>query len=344
MTCSFDGTARVHSSAGKSLAPPIRHGGLVTAGAFHPDGKRLLTASADGTVRLWSIVERALPDVPFTNPEMRFVDTLRDGSAVMLQNGSNVLQVFDTASWKPMASLKLAGPVRNAWFHQSAHLLMSERLIETNGQPICEIERWDTTTGRLLNHASVPYEAGDEIVGSATCSWFAVMKQHRTEFFAGDGDARFSLPFEQRLDHLEFSRNDQLVLLVLSNTVSVIDLRRGKRLFALPHNYWVVDAEFSRDTHYIVSATADNEFAPRSAYLWDARTGQRVGAPLAHADGVFRASFSHDGRAVVTASEDGTARLWRVPDGEPLTPPLRHSVAVYDASFSSDGRLVATIS
>ena len=63
---------------------------------------------------------------------------------------------------------------------------------------------------------------------------------------------------------------------------------------------------------------------------------------LAHKDGVNTVSFSPDGRSIVTASQDHTARVWDAATGEPLTPPMEHSAAVYGAVFSPDGRSVLT--
>ena len=37
-----------------------------------------------------------------------------------------------------------------------------------------------------------------------------------------------------------------------------------------------------------------------------------MGAPIQHQDGVYYAAFSPDGRRVVTASYDNTARVWNV--------------------------------
>jgi uncharacterized protein (TIGR03067 family) len=63
---------------------------------------------------------------------------------------------------------------------------------------------------------------------------------------------------------------------------------------------------------------------------------------LEHQGPVEAASFSLDGRRVVTASADYSARVWDAETGAALTGPLRHGAGVAAVSFSPDGRRVVT--
>ncbi|MBN9691938.1 MAG: protein kinase [Verrucomicrobia bacterium] len=61
-----------------------------------------------------------------------------------------------------------------------------------------------------------------------------------------------------------------------------------------------------------------------------------------HEGAVNVAHFSPDGRWVVSASDDRTARVWSVDQGQSVIPPLVHPAGVATAGFSPDGRWVAT--
>src|SRR6267143_345783 len=70
----------------------------------------------------------------------------------------------------------------------------------------------------------------------------------------------------------------------------------------------------------------------------------RLVTPEGHTGFVTAASFSHDGRWVVTASKDRSARVWEVATGRVIAVFDGHTAAVNSAAFSPDGRLVVTAS
>ena len=63
-----------------------------------------------------------------------------------------------------------------------------------------------------------------------------------------------------------------------------------------------------------------------------------------HAGWIRAAAFSPDGRRIVTASGDGTARQWDAASGKALAVLQEHGDVVLSAAFSPDGKRIVTAS
>jgi WD40 repeat protein len=75
------------------------------------------------------------------------------------------------------------------------------------------------------------------------------------------------------------------------------------------------------------------------------RTSRELVVLNAHEDAVRSAAFSPDGKRIVTASQDKTARLWDAETGKPVGEPLKgHEGYVLSAAFSPDGKRIVTAS
>src|SRR5947207_15638872 len=76
----------------------------------------------------------------------------------------------------------------------------------------------------------------------------------------------------------------------------------------------VVEVNLSSDGWRVVTAAYAG-----TTRTWDAQSGEPVGEPMSHGlhQTVRAASFSPDGRRVVTVSDD-IARVWDVQSGEPV--------------------------
>ena len=114
------------------------------------------------------------------------------------------------------------------------------------------------------------------------------------------------------------------------------------------HDDVVRSVAFSPDARRIVTASND-----RTARIWDAASGVQLAVLSGHGEGlpaddeggnVRSAAFSPDGRRIVTASNDKTARIWDAATARQLAVLSGHDHPVRTAAFSPDGRRIVTAS
>jgi WD40 repeat protein len=96
----------------------------------------------------------------------------------------------------------------------------------------------------------------------------------------------------------------------------------------------VLSVEFSRDDSRVVTASKDGD-----ARLWDARTGRLLWVLRRHSGTVFDASFSPNGRWVVTGGRT-TAGLWDTAEREFVYFLRGDGGPIRAAMFSSPTRIV----
>lgn len=100
---------------------------------------------------------------------------------------------------------------------------------------------------------------------------------------------------------------------------------------------WMASPIVSVDGKRILTAAGRTE-----AQLWDALTGQPVGAPLRHESALLAAAFSPDGRTVLTGSQDGAVRIHDADSGNARGEPLMTGGAVIALYHSPDGKVFLT--
>jgi WD40 repeat protein len=116
---------------------------------------------------------------------------------------------------------------------------------------------------------------------------------------------------------------------------AVVMLRiHGREVSFVGHRDDVLSVEVSPDGSRVVTASKDGD-----ARIWDARTGRPLVVLSGHFGTVFDASFSPNGRWVVTGGP-ATAGLWDVVTGERNLFLQGHGGPVRAAAFTSPTRIV----
>ena len=71
-------------------------------------------------------------------------------------------------------------------------------------------------------------------------------------------------------------------------------------------------------------------------------TDKEIRQFIGHAEFIYTAVFSPDGKYIATTGGDSTARLWDIQTGQELRRFIGHAAAVEGVAFSPDGKYILT--
>ena len=320
------------------------HPSLATAGAFSPDGSRLVTTSEDGVARVWETASgRKLAtfqgngdpiySVAFS-PEGRWI---ANGEWVTNSAQASAASVWEAATGRLLLTLKgHGGSVWSVAFSPDGRKLVT-------GSEDRTAKVWDLATGR----ATLTLEGLQDRIWSVAFSpngqWIATGSLDGTAkiWDAVSGRELRALGHSDKVWSVAFSPDSQRVVTGCGDTLArVWQVSSGRELLALHgHTAGVGAVAFSPDGQRIATGGAD-----RTIKLWDALTGREMATLRGHTAYLISVAFSPNGKLLLSASADKTAKLWEVPeDRNPLT--LRgHRDWIRAVSFSPDGERIITIS
>ncbi len=124
-------------------------------------------------------------------------------------------------------------------------------------------------------------------------------------------------------------------------------------LFGLTTNAW--DATTGEELYSVFGNNGADPFSPdgrliaaafpfsHPIQIRDAATGAVRQSLWGHTDRVHTSLFSPDGKSLVTASQDGTARIWDLDAGSEILTIRATGAGMKSAAFSPDGRSVVTV-
>ena len=328
-------------------APAVRatrHTKSILHAAFRPDSQQVATASADGTVRLWSrFGDEQGPPLSHSS-DVVFVSYTSDGQNLITIDADGLVRM-----WKLTQANPLVQPIGYSFSPTN----------NFNKYPI-----WTTESEKLLGEFAEQI-GGNSVALSSGNTKLLVAFGH---WGGGDGSVKIwnvdsrkiandiKLPYPA--NHALFSPDDSKIAIGTGSTAAWgergfalrICNSKGKKLHSIEHEQPVTRIAWSPNGKFVASASGSYDYGstlaaagPGGADLWEVSSGGQATPHLQHESAVTDLAFSPDGKLLAT-SADRIARIWNVETGELAIPPIQHKDLVWHVSFDSTGNKIVTVS
>ena len=293
--------------------PGEEHTGRINSVAFSNDGTRIVTASVDGTAKIWNTkgeCERTL----YLPDRGLYAAFSPDGKRVVTVWDDDAARVWEIADGKPVGQeMNHERRINFAAFSPDGTQIVTAsddgtaRLWDASSdQSLGVLVATLAGHGGRVNSASFNLD-GTRILTASDDDTVRIWDNVRGRAIitlAGPKDALWSAAL---------NRDKTRVVTASKDSVARIwDTKTGLPVGdPMQHSGDVTYAEFNRAGDRLVTASAVD-----GTQLWDAKTGE-LKRRFDDAGATY-AVFSPDGALICTAYQDGKARIWKTANGEPM--------------------------
>jgi WD40 repeat protein len=258
--------------------PKIRHShnGSIQEVIFSPRGDRIVSASTDTTVKIWSVSDgRLIKTLDHKSPVK---DVIYSANGKLIASATEDGQVF---IWNEN------GTLITSW---KAHKQNIKEIAFSNCQEkICQNPKFLATASQD-KFAKVWTLNGEPLVTLSSQSG----KPTHTDV----------------VNRIAFSPNNKrLATSSFDGSAKLWDVKENfKFIKALPHQHVIYSLSFSKNSQFLATTGKD-----QLVRLWQAETGERIRALKGHAGWVRRVVFSPiDDTLLASGGQDKTIKLWQV--------------------------------
>ncbi|HEY9649913.1 MAG TPA: hypothetical protein V6C95_04570, partial [Coleofasciculaceae cyanobacterium] len=309
------------------------HTGWVSSVDFSSDGKTIITASEDGTIKIWKADGTFIKDIGHHQAGVYSVSFSPNGKLIASASKDKTVKLWNSQGVLLKTLKGHRDRVRSLSFSPDSKLLAT-------GSEDKTVKLW-SADGFLLK--TLPQQ-NDSVFGvsfSPNGEFIAsVGRDGKIELWSNKGTLlkSWNAPNNAQVMSVSFSPDSQT--LATASRDSIVSLWRidGTLFDTLKgHSDAALSVSFSPDGTKIATASRDS-----TVKLWRS-DGTFIETFKGHSSSVLGVSFSPDGKTLASASADYTVKLWSS-DGGMLKPIEAHTDKVSSVSFSSDNQTIATAS
>jgi len=287
------------------------HTSDVSAVGFKPDGQYLISASDDGTIRIWNTAsgEEALALVRGANP-IREMALSSNGQWLAFSTSDKMIQLWSLTDQRIVLQLEAKSTIYSLIFSPDGqHLAMAGddqtvRLLDVNSKK--EVGQLAGHTGPVTSLAFSPdgklLASGGGAKDNTVRLWDVTDRKELAQL-ARHQDAIYAVVFSPDGRWIASGSADKTV------RVWSVATKEPERLLT-GHSQAVISLAFSPNSELLVSGGANQDSTLR---LWEVASGQRVASFSAHSGGINSLAFSPDGKLLASGGGDDIVRLWGVP-------------------------------
>jgi WD40 repeat protein len=302
-------------ATGRQLSP-FRHEGGIQSAIWTPDGKSIITAAQDRTVRCWeSATGRPIRMIP--GPSIGNFPTAAitpDGRMLAEATAEGEIRLWDLVKGKVTRTMKTG-----EWMVEINISPDGRILAGRSWENDARVRLWNLQSGEALPALNEPRKAYSFTFSPDSRRLISMTGDNTIGFW--DLQSRKQVCRMDAIDasSIAFARDGKIVAIGQGETKIVLrDVKTGQaiRTIEVPPRNGTGSLAFSPDGHTLAVAgrsSRDPGDAHHPVRLLDAATGKEVAAFKGHERFVHAVAFSPDGRSLLSVSADATGLIWKVP-------------------------------
>ncbi len=311
------------------------HGKGVRACAWSPDESRILSASDDGTLKLWNaLTGEELGTLIGHEAEVVDCAFSPDGQRVLSVSNDRTVKLWDIRTESVITTISVHG--RNtSWVWAYAFTKDLTLIATTSGSETSTVRLWNADGGEvavLNGYGEISLSHDGHRLAVCTDKNTVVV----TNLLTG---ATVTIAVRPYVNCIAFSPDGHHICVSYEKILSVRDLVSGEeKATCRGHESGVLSVAYAPDGRRLASCAYSND---NSLRLWDAETGDQLAVLGRNTSGLAYA-FSPDSARLVAGTDNGALKYFDAKTGSEVTATQGHGAQVWSCTFSPDGTRLAT--